>query len=226
MQLKTKTNKLFSLEHTIAYDLFADKEYPWQALPEISGFILKLGENLPKDEYTLYGENIWVGKNVKIAQTASLQGPLIIDSGAEIRHCAYIRGSVIIGKNSVVGNSTELKNSVLFDGVQVPHYNYVGDSVLGYKSHMGAGAVTSNVKGDKTQIKVRYGGDSISTGLKKFGGILGDYCEVGCSAVLNPGTVLGKNCQIYPLSMVRGFVPENSIYKNKNEIVVKENKNN
>lgn len=211
--------KLYSLEHTIAADLFSGKTYPWQVLSEIGEFIKKLGENLPKDLFEQKGENIWIAKSAKVAESAGITGPCIIDEGAEIRHCAFIRGNALIGKNCVVGNSTELKNVILFDNVQVPHYNYVGDSVLGYRSHMGAGSITSNVKSDKTLVTIKLGDKKIETNLKKFGAMLGDFVEVGCGSVLNPGTVVGSHTNIYPLSMVRGFVPENSIYKKQGEVV-------
>lgn len=216
-----KTKKLYDLNHTIAAELLSECEYPFEALPKISGFILKLIEGLDKDLFECKGENIWVAKSAKVAPTASITGPCIIDEGAEVRHCAFIRGNALVGKNSVVGNSTELKNVILFDNVQVPHYNYVGDSVLGYKSHMGAGSITSNVKSDKTLVVVKNGDEKIETGLKKFGAMLGDCVEVGCGSVLNPGTVIGKNSQVYPLSSVRGVVSANSIYKKAGEVVAK-----
>lgn len=210
--------ELFTLEHTIATDIFADVNYAWEVLPKIGGFITELGNKLPAEIYEQKGENIWIAKNAKVAPTASIAGPCIIDENAEIRHCAFIRGNAIVGKGSVVGNSTELKNVIIFDKVQVPHYNYVGDSVLGYGSHMGAGSITSNVKSDKTLVTVNFEGKKIETGYKKFGAMLGDFVEVGCGTVLNPGTVIGKNTNVYPLSMVRGFVPANSIYKKQGEI--------
>lgn len=213
---------MYNLEETIAKDLFEGLTYPWEALPKISEFIVKLGESLDSSVYEKRGENIWVAKSAKVAPTAFLNGPLIIDEEAEIRHCAFVRGNAIVGKGCVVGNSTELKNVVLFNSVQVPHYNYVGDSILGYKSHMGAGSITSNVKSDKTLVVVKNGKEEIKTGLKKFGAMLGDYVEVGCNSVLNPGSVIGSHTNIYPLSMVRGVVPERSIYKNKNEITQKQ----
>lgn len=216
-----KTSALFDLSHSIAAKLFEKCEYPFEALPQIGNFILELAKTLNENEFQKSGENIWISKNAKVAPTASITGPCIIDSGAEIRHCAFIRGNAIIGKNAVVGNSTELKNVVLFDNVQVPHYNYVGDSVLGFKAHMGAGAITSNVKSNKTLVTVKSGDEVIETGLKKFGAMLGDEVEVGCGSVLNPGTVIGKNAQIYPLSSVRGVIPANSIYKRLGEIVTK-----
>lgn len=214
-------NTLYTLKETIAAELFAGLTYPWEALSKISGFICKLGETLDPDKYDKTGENIWIAKTAKVAATASIHGPAIIDEEAEIRHCAFIRGNAIVGKGAVVGNSTELKNVVLFNKVQVPHYNYVGDSILGYQSHMGAGSITSNVKSDKTLVTVKDGREEIATGLKKFGAMLGDQVEVGCNSVLNPGTVVGSRSNIYPLSMVRGVVPAHSIYKNKNEIVEK-----
>ena len=217
-----KTKMLYkSMEHSIASPLLCRFEYPWEALSKISAFILELGATLPEDEYERIGDSIWVSRSAKVAPTACLNGPCIICADAEIRHCAFIRGNAIIGKGAVVGNSTELKNCILFDGVQVPHYNYVGDSILGYKSHMGAGSITSNVKSDKTLVSVRVGNERIETGLKKFGAMLGDYVEVGCNSVLNPGTVIGCNSNIYPLSSVRGFVPESSIYKAYGNIVTK-----
>lgn len=212
---------LYDLNETIAKELLEGLTYPWEALPKIGAFIVELGEKLDPSKYEKRGENIWVAKSATVAPTAFLNGPLIIDEGAEIRHCAFIRGNAIVGKGSVVGNSTELKNVVIFNSVQVPHYNYVGDSILGYKSHMGAGSITSNVKSDKTLVVVKEEKGQIETGLKKFGAMLGDHVEVGCNSVLNPGTVIGRNTNVYPLSMVRGVVPANSIYKNKNEIVEK-----
>lgn len=211
---------LYSLEETIAAPLLETVEYPWEALPKISAFIKELGESLSSDLYEKRGEDIWVAKSAKVAPTASLNGPLIIDEDAEIRHCAFIRGNAIVGKGAVVGNSTELKNVILFNMVQVPHYNYVGDSILGYKSHMGAGSITSNVKSDKKLVVVK-GEEKYETGLKKFGAMLGDHVEVGCGSILNPGTVIGKNSNIYPLSSVRGVVKENSIYKKAGEVVEK-----
>ena len=216
---------LFDLEQTIAEQLFAGKTYPWEVLPEISAFIVKLGESLPEDVYEKRGENIWIAKSAKVAPTASLNGPLIIDEDAEIRHCAFVRGSAIVGKGAVVGNSTELKNVVLFNKVQVPHYNYVGDSVLGYKSHMGAGSITSNVKSDKTLVVVKAEDEQVETGLKKMGAMLGDNVEVGCNSVLNPGTVIGRHTNVYPTSCVRGVVPENCIFKAQGNVVVKHKEN-
>lgn len=218
-----KISNLYTLEETVAADLFQNHDYPWEVLPEIGAFIIKLGKTLDPAIYEQKGENIWIAKNAKVAPTASINGPAIIDEEAEIRHCAFIRGNAIVGKGAVVGNSTELKNVVLFNKVQVPHYNYVGDSVLGYKSHMGAGSITSNVKSDKTLVVVKDSitDEKIETGLKKFGAMLGDEVEVGCNSVLNPGTVVGSHSNVYPLSMVRGVVAANSIYKNKNEIIEK-----
>lgn len=218
---QAKIKNLYDLNETIAKDLFEGLTYPWEALPKIGAFIVELGEKLDPSKYEKRGANIWVAKSATVAPTAFLNGPLIIDEEAEIRHCAFIRGNAIVGKGSVVGNSTELKNVVIFNSVQVPHYNYVGDSILGYKSHMGAGSITSNVKSDKTLVVVKEEKEQIETGLKKFGAMLGDHVEVGCNSVLNPGTVIGRNTNVYPLSMVRGVVPANSIYKNKNEIVEK-----
>lgn len=217
-----KISNLYTLSETIAAELFAGLTYPWEALPKISSFICELGKTLDPQKYEQRAENVWVAKNAKVAHTANINGPVIIDEEAEIRHCAFIRGNAIVGKGAVVGNSTELKNVVLFNKVQVPHYNYVGDAILGYKSHMGAGSITSNVKSDKTLVVVKDGKEEIATGLKKFGAMLGDEVEVGCNSVLNPGSVIGRNSNIYPLSMVRGVIPANSIYKNKNEITEKQ----
>lgn len=214
-----KINELLDLTKTIAAPLFEGKTYPWEVLADISDFIIKLGSTLPEEEYEKRGENVWIAKDAKVFPSAYIGGPCIIDHGAEVRHCAFIRGSAIVGKNAVVGNSTELKNSVLFDNVQTPHYNYVGDSVLGYKSHMGAGSITSNVKSDKTLVVIKSAEESIETGRKKVGAILGDFVEVGCNSVLNPGTVLGRGASVYPTSCVRGVVPEDSIYKDKDNIV-------
>ncbi len=216
-----KISELYSLEHTIAAEIFEGKTYPWEILGELKSFIVKLGESLDPEKFEKRGENIWIAKSATVFDSAYIAGPCIIDEGAEVRHCAFIRGSAIIGKNSVVGNSTEVKNALIFDNVQIPHYNYVGDSVLGYKSHMGAGSITSNVKSDKTLVVVKSADCKIETGLKKFGAMLGDFVEVGCGSVLNPGTVIGKNSNIYPLSSVRGVVPENSIYKALGNIVEK-----
>lgn len=212
--------EMYTLEETIAKDLFADVTYPWEVLKEISAFIVKLGETLDSEKFEKRGENVWIAKSAKVAPTAFINGPAIIDEEAEIRHCAFIRGNAIVGKGAVVGNSTELKNVVLFNKVQVPHYNYVGDSVLGYKAHMGAGSITSNVKSDKTLVVV-HGEEDFETGLKKFGAMLGDEVEVGCNSVLNPGTVIGKHSNVYPLSSVRGVVKPNHIFKKQDNIVEK-----
>ena len=201
--------------------MFEGLDYPWQALPKIGEFILKLGPTLPKDEYDQIGEDVWIAKSATVFPSAYVHGPAIIGKEAEVRHCAFIRGNAIVGEGAVVGNSTELKNVVLFNKVQVPHYNYVGDSILGYKAHMGAGSITSNVKADKMLVKVSVGGERIETGLKKFGAMLGDHVEVGCNAVLNPGTVIGRESNVYPTSMVRGFVPAQSIFKNTGEVISK-----
>ncbi len=219
--MELKTTSLLSLERTIAKELFVKEDTPWNVLPKISQFILELGRQLDSNKFDKLADDIWVAKSAKVSQTACLNGPLIVDEDAELRHCAYIRGSVIVGNGAVVGNSTEVKNSILFDGVQVPHYNYVGDSILGYKAHMGAGSITSNVKSDKSLVKISYKGKKIDTGLRKFGAILGDIVEIGCNAVLNPGTIIGQNSSVYPLCSVRGVVPENSIYKSSDVIVEK-----
>ena len=216
-----KITNLFDLDQTIAKDLLKKYEYPWEVLPHIEEYILELGPKLPKDEYVLRGENVWVHKTATIFDTAYIKGPAIIGKNAEIRQCAFIRGKAIIGENTVVGNSTEVKNSIFFNEAKAPHYNYVGDSILGYKSHMGAASLTSNVKSDKKLVTIKCGDEKIETGLKKTGGFLGDNVEVGCGSVLNPGTVVGRNSNIYPLSSVRGIVPENHIYKSKNEIILK-----
>lgn len=212
---------LYNLDETIAKDVFEGCLYPWEVLPKIKDFIINLGESLNKEEYDKVGENVWIAKSAKVAESAYINGPAIIGKNAEVRHCAFIRGNAIVGENAVVGNSTELKNVILFNNVQVPHYNYVGDSILGYKSHMGAGSITSNVKSDKKLVIVKNEDEKIETGLKKFGAMIGDNVEVGCGSVLNPGTVIGKNTNIYPLSSVRGVVKENSIYKRQGEIVEK-----
>ncbi|MEF2699748.1 MAG: UDP-N-acetylglucosamine pyrophosphorylase [Oscillospiraceae bacterium] len=213
--------ELLDLSKTIAAPLFAGKTYPWEALAEIKDFILALGPALPKDEYDQVGEDVWIAKDATVFASAYIAGPCIIDHGAELRHCAFVRGSAIVGKHAVVGNSCELKNVVLFDNVQTPHFNYVGDSILGYKAHMGAGSITSNVKSDKTLVVVKNGAEHIETGRKKFGAILGDYVEVGCNSVLNPGTVVGRHSNIYPVSCVRGVIPESSILKSTGEVVRK-----
>ena len=214
-------NNLYTLEETIAVDLFNGATYPWEVLPKIGSFIKELGQTLDPEIYEQRGENIWIAKSAKVAPTACLNGPLIVDEEAEIRHCAFVRGNAIVGKGAVVGNSTELKNVILFNKVQVPHYNYVGDSILGYKAHMGAGSITSNVKSDKTLVVIKAMGNPIETGLKKVGAMLGDNVEVGCNSVLNPGTVIGKNSNVYPTSCVRGVIPANSIHKNSGEIIAK-----
>ena len=217
-----KIKNLLTLKETIAEEVFHEISYPWQVLSSINHFIKKIGPTLDSEIYEYKGDDVWIAKNATVAPTAFIAGPAIIDENAEIRHCAFIRGNAIVGKNAVVGNSTELKNVILFNKVQVPHYNYVGDSILGYKSHMGAGAITSNVKSDKSLVVVKDGTQTIETGLKKFGAIVGDFVEVGCGSVLNPGSVIGRESQIYPLSMVRGVIKEKSIYKNRNEIVAKQ----
>lgn len=209
------------MDETIAKDIFEGVIYPWEVLPKISDFIKELGKTLPADEYDQVGEDVWIAKSATVFQTAYIHGPAIIGKNAEVRQCAFIRGNAIVGEGAVVGNSTELKNVILFNKVQVPHYNYVGDSILGYKSHMGAGSITSNVKSDKKLVVVKAGDEKIETGLKKFGAMLGDEVEVGCGSVLNPGTVIGSHSNIYPLSSVRGFVPGNSIYKKQGEVVEK-----
>ena len=216
-------NDLYSLDETIAKDVFEGCTYPWEVLPKISAFIIELGNKLPSDLFEKRGENIWIAKSAKVAPTACLNGPLIVDEEAEIRHCAFIRGNAIVGKGAVVGNSTELKNVILFNKVQVPHYNYVGDSILGFKAHMGAGSITSNVKSDKTLVVIKSKDEEIETGIKKVGAMLGDNVEVGCNSVLNPGTIIGKDSQIYPVSCVRGVIPANSIYKSQDDIVTKYN---
>ena len=218
-ELMLKEN--YNLDETIAKDLFEGVTYPWEVLPKIGAFIKELGASLDPNEYEKRGEDVWVAKSATVFESAYIHGPAIICKDAEVRHCAFIRGKAIVGEGAVVGNSTELKNVILFNKVQVPHYNYVGDSILGYKSHMGAGSITSNVKSDKKLIVIKNGTEKIETGIKKIGAMLGDNVEVGCGSVLNPGTVIGKNTNIYPLSSVRGVVPANSIYKNKNEIVEK-----
>ena len=212
---------LLNLDETIAAELFEGKKYPWEVLPEIGAFVEKLGKTLSPDEYDQVEENVWIAKSASVEKSAKIIGPAIIGKDAEVRQCAFIRGKVIVGEGAVVGNSTELKNAVLFNKVQVPHYNYVGDSVLGYRSHMGAGSICSNVKSDKKLVVVKDGSERMETGVKKFGAMLGDFVEVGCGSVLNPGTVIGRNTNIYPLSPVRGCVPANSIYKNREEIVIK-----
>lgn len=213
--------RLYNLDETIAKDLLKKYIYPWEVLPHIEEYIINLGNTLNKDEYNNVGKNIWIHKTAKVYDTAYIGENCIICKDAEVRHCAFIRKNAIIGEGTVVGNSTELKNVILFNKVQVPHYNYVGDSILGYKSHMGAGSITSNVKSDKKLIVIKYEQEKIDTGMKKIGAMIGDNVEVGCGSVLNPGTIIGKETNIYPLSSVRGIVKQNSIYKNKNEVVEK-----
>lgn len=217
----TEIDALYTLEETIAKDIFAGATYPWEVLSKISEFIVKLGNTLPEGLYEKKGDNVWIARNATVYPSACINGPAIIDEEAEVRHCAFIRGNAIVGKGAVVGNSTELKNVILFNKVQVPHYNYVGDSILGYKAHMGAGSITSNVKSDKTLVVVKAGEDILETGLKKFGAMLGDHVEVGCNSVLNPGTVIGREANVYPTSMVRGYIPAHSIYKKQGEIADK-----
>ena len=213
--------ELYTLDETIAKDIFDGVTYPWEVLPKIGSFIMELGKTLSEDEYEKRGENIWIAKSASVAPTAYINGPAIIGKNAEVRHCAFIRGNAIVGEGAVVGNSTELKNVILFNKVQVPHYNYVGDCVLGFKSHMGAGSITSNVKSDKKLVVVKTPEGMIETGMKKFGAMLGDEVEVGCGSVLNPGTVVGSHSNIYPLSSVRGYIPGGSIYKKQGEVVEK-----
>ncbi|NMA25188.1 MAG: UDP-N-acetylglucosamine pyrophosphorylase [Clostridiales bacterium] len=223
MPSKIAIPDLFSLSETIAADIFSGCDYPWEVLPKIKQFIMALGATLPPDAYDRPAEDVWIARSAIVYSSAHIQGPCIIDQYAEIRHCAFIRGSAIVGARAVVGNSTELKNVILFNDVQVPHYNYVGDSVLGYKAHMGAGSITSNVKSDRSLVTVRFNGEKLETGLKKFGAMLGDYVEIGCNSVLNPGTIIGRNSTIYPLSPVRGYIPPDSILKDGNVIVRKTN---
>lgn len=218
---KLLAKNLFDFSKSIAKPLLESIEYPWEALPKIKDFIIELGKTLDPEIYEQRGENVWVAKSAKVFPSAYLGGPLIICEDAEIRQCAFIRGSAIVGKGAVVGNSTELKNSILFDGVQTPHYNYIGDSILGYKAHTGAGTITSNLKSDKSLVTVLCDGQKIETNVKKFGAMLGDFVEVGCNSVLNPGSVIGRNTNIYPLSFVRGYVPKNSIYKRLGEVADK-----
>lgn len=216
-----KTAELLDLTKTKAAPLLAGAEYPWEVLDKLKSFILELGQTLPEEEYDHPQPDVWIAKDALIFGSAYIKGPCIIGHGTEVRHCAFIRGSALVGDGCVVGNSTELKNVILFDGVQVPHFNYVGDSVLGYKAHMGAGAITSNVKSDKTDVAVKDGDECLATGRRKLGAILGEFVEVGCNSVLNPGTVIGRNTNIYPLSSVRGVIPADSIYKTGGEIVKK-----
>lgn len=215
--------ELYDLEHTIAGDYLKRYTYPWEALENLKKFIIELGKTLPADEYDQPKENVWIARDAKVFDSAYIGAPCIIDHGAEVRHCAFVRGSAIIGKNAVFGNSCEIKNSIIFDDAQTPHYNYVGDSILGWHSHMGAGSITSNVKSDRTNIVIRSGRESAATGRYKIGAMLGDFVEVGCNSVLNPGTIVGKHTNIYPLSRVRGVIRENSIYKDAENIVLKEN---
>ena len=219
--MKLTVSELLDLSHTLAGDYLAQFEYPWQALDGIKDFILALGPTLPAGEYDQPAPNVWVHKTAKVFPSAYLGAPCIIGPETEVRHCAFIRGSALVGANCVVGNSVELKNVILFDNVQTPHYNYVGDSILGYKSHMGAGSITSNVKSDKTLVVVKNGVERIETGRKKFGAILGDHVEVGCNSVRNPGTVIGRNTSVYPTSSVRGAIPADSIFKAQNDIVTR-----
>jgi NDP-sugar pyrophosphorylase family protein len=216
-----KIEDLLDLNHCIALELFAGKTYPWEVLDQIGDFILQLGKQLPEEEFLHPSENVWIAKDANVYPSACIIGPCIIDHAAEVRHCAFIRGNAIVGKGCVVGNSVELKNVVLFDEVQVPHYNYVGDSILGYKAHMGAGSITSNVKSDKSLVVIKTEKGSIPTGRKKVGAILGDYAEIGCNSVLNPGTVIGAGSMVYPTSSVRGVIPSAHIYKNHDTIVPK-----
>lgn len=216
-----QTENYLDLSKTIASEIFSGLSYPWEALPKIKDFILNLGPKLPKDEFEEIKENVWVSKEAVIANSAFITGPTIICKGTEIRHCAFIRGSVIVGENCVVGNSTELKNAILFNNVQVPHFNYIGDSILGFKAHFGAGSIVSNVKSDKSNVSVLINGNKTDTGLRKFGAIVADYVEIGCNAVLNPGTIIGRNSNVYPTSMVRGIIGENMIFKAQGNIVKK-----
>ena len=216
-----RTSELFDLSHTRADKLLSRHEYPWQALGEIGEFVKELGKSLDAEIFSEVSENVWIAKNAKIYPSACIEAPCIIGENTEVRHCAFIRGKVIIGDGCVIGNSCEIKNSIIFDGVQIPHYNYVGDSVLGYKSHLGAGSVTSNLKSDKSDVVIKYNGKEITTGLRKIGAMVGDLTEVGCNSVLCPGCILGKNCTVYPVSRVRGVIPENSIFKAQDNIVKK-----
>lgn len=222
MKQQMTVQELFDLNETIAKDLFQDVTYPWEVLKKIGDFIVQLGNTLSSDEYDKVGDNVWIAKSANVAPTAYVHGPAIIGKDAEVRHCAFIRGNAIVGEGAVVGNSTELKNVILFNQVQVPHYNYIGDSVLGYKAHFGAGSITSNIKSDRTPVTVNCEGEKVETNLIKMGAMVGDHVEVGCNSVLNPGTVVGRNSNIYPLSMVRGFIPKMSIYKKRGDMVEKQ----
>lgn len=213
------SGELLDLSHTLAKPAFLDVKYPWEVLNLIKTLIVSIGNSLSADEYEQISQDVWVAKDAHVFDSVYLAGPTIVGHNAEIRHCAFVRGAALIGEGAVVGNSVELKNCILFDKVQVPHYNYVGDSILGYKAHMGAGSITSNVKSDKKNIIVHAGETDIETGLRKFGAILGDRVEIGCNSVLNPGTVIGRDCMVYPTSCVRGFVPARSIFKNNAEVV-------
>lgn len=222
MAIKDYTvEKLFDCNETIAAEFMQTKEYPWELLSGIEEFIIRLGQTLPEDQYEKRGENIWVAKDAHIFDSAYIAGPCIIDQGAELRQCAFIRGKAIVGKGTVVGNSCELKNVILFNHCEVPHYNYVGDSILGFHAHMGAGSITSNIKSDRTNVVIRDGEEKCETGLRKMGAMLGDWAEIGCNSVLNPGTVIGRHTNVYPLSMVRGVVPENHIYKDRDHVIGK-----
>lgn len=214
-----RISELFDTEKTIAKDVFEGLEFPWEALPKIKEFIIELGNTLPEDKFYKQGENVWIAKSAKIYPNVYIDGPCIIDEEAEVRPSAFIRGCAIVGKNAVVGNSTELKNVILFDGVQAPHFNYVGDSILGYEAHLAAGVITSNLKGDKSLVQIKEGDEKIDTNIKKVGAFVGDNVEVGCNSVLSPGTVLGRNVRVYPLSFVRGVVKENSLYKDKEHVI-------
>lgn len=216
-----KVSKFLDVEHTLAKYMFDSVENPWEVLPSIGVFIEQLGPMLPADEFEQRGTNVWISKSAIIAPTAFIVGPCIIDAQTEVRHCAFIRGNAMIGKKCVIGNSTEVKNAIIFDEVQIPHYNYVGDSILGYRSHLGAGAITSNVKNDKSNVEVNFSLGKMDTKLRKFGAVIGDFTQVGCNSVLNPGTIIGRNCSIYPLSNVRGLVNENSIVKTGGKVVPK-----
>ena len=216
-----KIKDLFDLDHTIAKQYFLKYEYPWEILKDIENIIIEIGNKLDENEYLKKGENIWIHKSATVFDSAYIKGPCIIGKDTEVRQCAFIRGSALVGDNCVVGNSCELKNCIIFDGAQVPHFSYCGDSILGYKAHMGAGSITSNLKSDKSLVTVKYEDEKIETGVKKFGAMLGDYVEVGCNSVLNPGTIIGRHTNIYPTSCVRGTVKENSIYKDEKNIVLK-----